>query len=88
MARTSDLQDFNTETIFGQEGPPMAVMLGLGDHLWKPHSVRSDRLWRTISGMAGQYTHMGRTCPNKKFLVRVEISLFSFRRYSFHSGAI
>ena len=30
MARTSDLQDFNRGTICGQEGLPMASMLGPG----------------------------------------------------------
>ena len=47
----SDLQDFNTETICGQRGLPMAAMLDPEDHMWQSHLVRGERLWGTIDGM-------------------------------------
>ena len=44
MARTSDLQNFNSGPS-AVRGLPMAAMLVWGDHLWQPYSVWGNRLW-------------------------------------------
>ena len=51
MAHTSD---FNRGTICGQGELPMAAVLGPGDHLWQPHSVRGTDYGGTIDGMTEQ----------------------------------
>ena len=83
MVRTSELQDFNRGTICGQGGLPMAVMLGPGDHLWQPHSVRGTDYEGTIDGMTDPYLAIGiskeSNQKSSQDIERVHKQLFSRR---------
>ena len=62
MARTSDLQDLTGDHLWSG-GLPMAAMLGLGDHLWQPHSVQG-----TDYGIMGDHRWHDRPIRNSSYL--------------------